>query len=232
MTEKKEVFKCVDCGHIEERDLGFAESKDPSPEVNIMSSPPSLPPSEPVEKKEGEEKEYMDIGLHLVIGDCAECSGHSWERISFGSMEKEEPKVKRSENQEPPPTERGFEGVVPPSPEVNPADVMVTDTHTEVRYTKEEDKPRVVKDEEPQPNEKGFQDVIPPSPEVNPADVMVTDTHGEVHIAKKQSEPVTKEEQHNYKCEACGKEEKSELDKEDLGSCSVCGFNGWEKTSH
>jgi rubredoxin len=132
MKPEKETFKCVGCGHIEERDLGFAEAKDPAPEVNIMSIPPSIPASEPVEKKEGEDREYLDIGLHLVIGECNECSGNVWERISFGTLEKEEPRAERKDPG-PLPTEKGFQDVIPPSPEHNPLDVMLSDTHSDVK---------------------------------------------------------------------------------------------------
>ena len=226
MTEKHDKWVCKSCGHVREMDTGWAEAKDPAPEVNMGSVLPPPPEVEPVVKSDVADSEYVDVGLGFALGDCNECGGHSWQRISLSSLEKEDPKVDKPEKAEDVPAEKGFQEIIPPSPEISQNTIMMQDTYSPPATDPE--RPPREPSEPPEPGVAGSAWTVPlGGEETNPNMLLPLDT--ELPAAKVPEGEAPKKEK--YVCKECGGILEVEIDQVKLPLCSHCGSSGWLKES-
>ncbi|HSL93153.1 MAG TPA: hypothetical protein VK905_00945 [Bacillota bacterium] len=228
MTENHDKWVCKSCGHVREMDIGWSEARDPAPEVNMGSMLPPPPDVAPRVKSDTPSGEYVDVGLGFALGDCTECGGHSWQRVSLSSLEKDDPIIERPKRSENLPSEKGFQEIIPPSPEISQNTVMMHDT-----YTEPPTQPDIAPRPPGEPVEPGVSGSMGTTPlggeESNPnmmlpfgADVPVTDLKYDDAQAPKKDK---------YVCEECGGILEVEMDQVELPRCTHCGSSGWLKES-
>lgn len=226
MTEKHDKWVCKSCGHVREMDTGWAEAKEPSPEISMGSILPPPPEVEPARKSEATDAEYVDVGLGFALGDCNECGGHSWQRISLSSLEKEDPKVEKPEGADTTPAEKGFQEVIPPSPEISQSTIMMQDTYSPPAADPE--RPPREPGEPVEPGVPGALSTLPLGGEETNPNILLP-VEAELPVAQIPDSDKPKKEK--YVCEKCGEQIELELDQNVVPPCKLCGSNGWLKES-
>lgn len=106
MVEKHDKFVCKTCGHFEEIDSGWAGTIGSRSQSEHYEHKPSPPEVAPVEREVEKDSQYYDVGLGFALGDCTECGGHSWQRVSLSSLEKKDPQPEKTEGTEEAPKDK------------------------------------------------------------------------------------------------------------------------------
>ncbi len=226
MTEIHEKWVCESCGRVKELDSGWAEAKEVAPEINLGSILPPPPIVAAVAVADTKSSEYIDVGLEFALGDCDECGGHSWQRISLGILEKGDPVAVKPTEPVDFPRDRGFQEAVPPSPESSTGTVVISDVYSLPEQPQE------------QPQQEPRAPLIPGvSGSLATLPLGEGDTNfsllfpPEVAFPEAQPSVSGQTAKERYVCEACGEQIELELGQIELPLCKSCGSGGWLKES-
>lgn len=254
MTEKHDKYVCKSCGKVKEMDTGWAEATNPAPEVNMGSVLPPPPevepvdreakkdhPHQPVERDVEKDPQYHDVGLGFVLGDCDDCGGHSWQRVSLGGLEKKDPEPEKAEETEEALRDKGFSEVIPPSPEVSQGSVMMQvdyerpseDVKKAPRKEGDTEAPAEAPAEAPEAGVTGSAFIVPLGGGEEGQPQIPPHAH-DMPIAKTESKNAQDKDvpdKDRYVCKHCGDVLELELGQTKIPGCVKCGSDGWLKES-
>lgn len=135
---KRQSCKCVNCGKVVEMDMGFAESRIPSPEESVDSWAARHAQVTPVDeqciaeerpvKQEPIPEPILGAEVTYTLGDCPECGGTQWTR--FGDITVDLPPIN-----DPPQPEKKVEESVPVDPVNEPQAPVTIGQHEEPSTT-------------------------------------------------------------------------------------------------